>query len=129
MEHTKNIIHDCPEGQNDCDIHNQGYGDAISPGLWYTEEDGHWRIGNGEYSSCLFFCPYCGVELAKLPLIPSKYTLYTCEEMLTSVYVSGDSLPCTHYQKDYRFPEKELTLKCHNHRGKEVYLVRKETYN
>ena len=42
------------------------YGAAISSVLTVDERSGFWSVGNGEYCSPVLFCPYCGVELAKV---------------------------------------------------------------
>ena len=48
---------------------NIGYGPAIDYGPYLSEEDG-WTIGNGEYGSRIWYCPFCGEEL--IPANPDE---------------------------------------------------------
>lgn len=43
---------------------DRSYGAALDS-CW--EEDGEFWIGNGEYASQVFFCPYCGKKAPKEP--------------------------------------------------------------
>jgi len=70
----KTIVHTCQEYK---DLHGDyrirfgrypyyDYGPAIDGECYYLKEDGVWLIGNGEYSSIINYCPYCGVDLYDL---------------------------------------------------------------
>lgn len=59
------IRHDCkPEEKIGRDLCFSGYGVAIGSGdIFWDEECNCWLIGNGEYYSEIFYCPWCGEEL------------------------------------------------------------------
>lgn len=39
------------------------HGPAFRNLPFWSEESGCWAVGNGEYASPVWFCPYCGEEL------------------------------------------------------------------
>lgn len=59
------LTHECPR-QDRIELCNKtrsiGYGAAIEDGPSWNVENG-WIIGNGEYGSPVWFCPFCGEEL------------------------------------------------------------------
>ena len=50
------------------------FGPAITDYMFNYEDSIFWWIDNGEYSSPILFCPYCGLELKTLLDDTSKIT-------------------------------------------------------
>lgn len=51
--------HQCESIANFVDRQFSGYGHAISS-ITYNDEKGLWMADNGEYSTGINFCPWCG---------------------------------------------------------------------
>jgi hypothetical protein len=57
--------HLCDPMKEALSLPHDGYGHAIEGGPIYGEDDGYWTVGNGEYGSVIFYCPFCGKKLEK----------------------------------------------------------------
>jgi len=60
------LKHECPQKNRIAEAEAEdriGYGRAYEGQPVFDEEFGCWVVGNGEYYSPVWHCPYCGVEL------------------------------------------------------------------
>ena len=70
LEHDCGKGEEAHKGEDGAPLHC-GYGEAIQDGIGYDIDARRWWIGNGEYSSPVYFCPWCGLDLeTKLTEIP-----------------------------------------------------------
>lgn len=59
-------VHNCKrkDRQEDSEnIRGIGYGPAIEYGPCWNNDKKIWEVGNSEYGSPVWFCPFCGDEL------------------------------------------------------------------
>jgi hypothetical protein len=80
-----NTKHECPHGERSDENEADGLGKwgPAFYGMPYWDIEGQcWGVGNGEYYSRVWFCPYCGTEL-RVP----------CDQHDSGPHCAGDGAP------------------------------------